>query len=166
MKDLEYWVLVGFGALFLLIGSALLYPAYNWQQRVKRSFFWPTVQGRVLKSGIDSIAFRAGTGRSDGISYQPNVEYEYTVDDVLYPHEHIEVGGPPGYASRSTAEKHAANYPIGRDVPVYFDPENASTACLERRSSQSKMMIVIGVASSIGGVPMILFALQKMFRIW
>ena len=165
MEDLEYWVLVGFGALFLLVGSALLYPAYNWQQRVKRSFFWPTVQGRVLKSGIDKIRRRADS-TSGGISYHPNVEYEYTVDDVLYTHDHIEVGGTPGYASRSTAEKHAANYPIGRDVPVYFDPENASTACLERRSSQSKMMIVIGVASSIGGVPMILFALQKMFRIW
>ena len=72
MEDLKYWVLVGFGALFLLVGSALLYPAYNWQQRVKRSFSWPTVQGRVLKSGIGSV----WGGASGGISYVPNVEYE------------------------------------------------------------------------------------------
>ena len=159
-----YWVLVGFGALFLLGGSALLYAAYDWQQRVKRSFSWPTVQGRVLKSEV--VLTRSAEVNSSRLNYVPNVEYEYTVDDVLYTHDHIELGGNTSDPFRGSAEKRAATYPIGSDVTVYFDPENASTACLERRSGQPKMMIVIGVASWIGGVPMILFALQKMFRIW
>ena len=94
-----YWVLVGFGALFLLGGSTLPYAAYNWQQRGKRSFSWSTVQGRVLKS---EIAFIRG-GASGGRSYVPNVEYEYTVDDVIYTHDQIEFGGNTSDPFRESA---------------------------------------------------------------
>ena len=70
----KYWVLVGFGALFFLCGSASLCAAYSWRQRVKRSFSWPSVQGRVLKSEFGE-SDKIGSG--SGSSYAPVVEYEY-----------------------------------------------------------------------------------------
>ena len=158
----KYWVLVGFGALFFLCGSASLCAAYSWRQRVKRSFSWPSVQGRVLKSEFGE-SDKIGSG--SGSSYAPVVEYEYTVNDVLYTHDHIEVGGNTA-ATSGSAKKRAATYPVGSEVTVYFDSEDASNACLERRSWQPVMMTVVGVAGCIFGTPMILYALHKIFRIW
>ena len=156
----KYWVLVGFGALFFLCGSASLCAAYSWRRRVKLSFSWPTVQGRVVKS-----EFGATINSRRGTSYAPVVEYEYTVNDVLYTHDHIEVGGNTA-ATRGSAKKRAATYPVGSEVTVYFDPEDASNACLERRSWQPAVMGVVGVAGCIFGTPMILYALHNIFRIW
>ena len=65
-----YWALVGFGALFPLGGGALLYAAYDWQQRVKRSFSWPTAQGRVLKSEV-ALTWGGGVNGASRIHYVP-----------------------------------------------------------------------------------------------
>ena len=124
-----YWALVGFGALFPLGGSALLYAAYDWQQRVKRSFSWPTAQGRVLKS---EVVLTRRVGVNSRINYVPNVEYEYTVDDVLYTHDHIELGGNTSDPFRGSAEKRAPSEPARRrpDVPRSTPQRNRFWACL------------------------------------
>jgi len=157
-----YWVLVGFGMLFFLAGIGCFYSAYTWRRRVQSSFSWPTVPGRVLKSKVGS---HSGPGARGSGTYAHVIEYEYTVDHVVHTHDHIEVGGNTS-GTRNAAEKSVANYPVGREVRVYYDPKDASNACLERRSRQPGLMTLVGVAGCGLATPMVLYALDRIFRIW
>ncbi len=147
----EYWKILSLGVLFILGGPGLLYAAHRLRQRIKRSHSWPTAQGRVLKSEV--------TRPPLGTRESATVEYEYTIDGVLYTHDHIELGGNTT-ASWVGAMKRVAPYPVGSDVTVYFDPEDASAACLERRSGKPLIMTVAGVILWIIGA---VFVITRFF---
>jgi hypothetical protein len=69
---------------------------------------WPVTPGRVLKSEV----VPAGNGR-----FLAQVEYEYILAG------RVRRGRiPPSATGREQADSIAAFYPVGREIPVGFDP--------------------------------------------
>lgn len=102
-----------------LSGLALfLFGAYN-LYRGNSSVRWPSVEGRILYS-------RARIG--------PHPEtllwYEYRVDNQRYVASNYRNGGNVTPFD-SVAKAAAKRYPVGRTVPVYYDPANPQNALLE-----------------------------------
>ena len=94
------------------------------RRKVARASGWPSTMGTVTESRIQMRSNSEG-GRT---SY-PFVQYAYQVMGRSYRGEKvmpgIDVGG-------SGAQKVVARYPVGAQVLVYYDPEKASEALLER----------------------------------
>ncbi len=80
-----------------------------------------------------------------GDTYSPEVTYQYRIQDSVYENTTIKFG-ENAYSSRRKADGIAANYPIGKNVTVYYDPEKPERAVLEPGvSAGSYIVIGIGV---------------------
>lgn len=130
------------GVLFVfgLVGAGLSYWGWTILQDARASSSWPTSEGVVTSSEVDH-----STDAEGGDSYSPEIDYQYQVDGQSLTNNQIKFG-ENSYNSRRTAEEIAANYPVGRQVIVYYDPEQPDKAVLEPGvSSGSYIVLSIGV---------------------
>lgn len=107
----------------LLIDGILLGIIYATRRGVAKAASWPSTMGTVAFSMVERRS------SNDGYSYYPVVQYTYSVMGRMYESRRImpgpEVGG-------SGAQKVVNRYPAGAQVMVYYDPQNPSSAVLER----------------------------------
>ena len=116
--------LIGGGIIFFLVGMAFLWfvflsPLY---QSIG-SGSWPQTECKILKSQVQD------NSDSDGNSYKPIVEYEYTVDGIKY------FGDSPTFEDISARRKWAisvvAKYTVGETSKCYYDPDDHATSVLD-----------------------------------
>ena len=100
------------GVALFLFGAYYLYKGISSMQ-------WPSVQGRILYS-------HARGGRHP----EALLWYEYTVDARRYLASDYRNGGN-ATPFLGVAEEAAKRYPVGRSVPVYYNPGNPQDALLE-----------------------------------
>ncbi len=99
-----------------------------------------TVDGQIISSTIET---KHTSG--DSTRYYPVVEFEYSVDGTSFQGDRVYFGMQPTI-HRSTAEDISRRYSVGRNVPVFYDPEDAQNSVLEPgTSSQSWMGIGVGI---------------------
>lgn len=120
--------LVIFGGLFFLAGCVSLVLVTLWP--MYRSFAadrWPTTQGHVLSSRLESKSSSKG-----GSSYRIDIRYRYTVDGKT-----LECDQYDGSISRSSMggwrEQRQAivkAHPPGKTVTVHYNPADPSDAML------------------------------------
>jgi hypothetical protein len=126
--------------IFLLIGIGLTYWGWTILQNARASASWPTADGIVTRSQVTH-----STDAEGGDSYQPQVTYTYSANNSTYENNTIKFG-ENSYSSRRKADEIAANYPIGKSVTVYYDPEKPDRSVLEPGvSAGSYIVIGIGV---------------------
>jgi hypothetical protein len=114
------------GIIFALVGGVIFFlfalPPLQYSSTSKS---WPTVAGIITKSEID-------IWRNDGKThYQPDIAYAYSVDGKKYTSSKITVGDPPLDNNVTPAKRLQAEYPVGKDVDVYYDPELPESAALQ-----------------------------------
>jgi len=138
---------LGFFVVFGLIGGGLSYWGWNILQDAKASASWPTANGIVSSSDVSHT-----TDSDGGDTYSPEVDYQYSVDGQNYSNNTIKFG-ENSYSSRNKAEGIAATYPVGRQVTVYYDPNQPVKAVLEPGvSGGSYIVLGIGVLFFLIGV--------------
>jgi hypothetical protein len=102
-----------------------------------RSNDWPTAVGQILASTIN-YRRRSGGGHTP----YPLVMYTYQVEGRQYQSQRIYFGGAIGGSAMMGVVK---KYPVGAEVPVYYNPQNPADAVLERSIPMAKMLGLIGV---------------------
>jgi len=135
----------GFFALFLALLARVFLQGQSGARR------WPKTPGRITVSEVAS--YEAGRDRSkptvesggkNAPKFMPVIEYTYTAKGRSYTsrtlHHNTEVGG-----SLDWAEKTADRYPVGKIVPVYYDPDKPSRAALEFGSGIGYVLLVLAL---------------------
>jgi hypothetical protein len=120
-------------------------------RQVRDSRDWPQIDGRVTLSNVDR-----GQGESS-----PHVVYTYTVAGTLYTSSQIsfDIFDKPGGQGR--IESIIARYPVGKQVTVYYKPNEAGISILEPGDySPFLMPLLFGVILVVGGS----LTLWKSFR--
>jgi len=126
--------------IFLVIGAGLAYWGWNILQNARASASWPTADGIITSSEVTH-----STDSDGGDSYSPEVTYTYTVDNVNMENDTIKFG-ENSYSSSRKADGIASNYPVGKNVIVYYDPEKPDQSVLEPGvSAGSYIVLGIGV---------------------
>jgi hypothetical protein len=105
-------------------------------QDARASATWPTAAGVVTSSEVDH-----STDAEGGDSYSPEVDYQYQVDGQTITNNQIKFG-ENSYSSRRKAEEIAANYPLGQQVTVYYEPERPTNAVLEPGVSAGSYIVI------------------------
>ena len=136
------------GSMFLLFGIVMLVVGGFNILGAQSSSSWPTTEGEVLTSVVEKkrtssnrkknkptrisvgpVGVSAGKP-SEGYSYEAVVSYSYSVAGDDYVGKRIAFGaitkGGPG-----RAEAICERYPVGSQVKVYYDPDDAESATLE-----------------------------------
>jgi Protein of unknown function (DUF3592) len=124
-----------FGALMYLVGIfmclaitiAIPFMALDTSRDITRSQTWPSTEGEVVASYYDKSGDTEGSAR---------IEYKYRVKSGDYR------CGRKSFGVSSFEERDLADYPVGKKVTVYYDPDSPSNAVLSLDSSIVGVVIV------------------------
>lgn len=107
---------------------------------------WPTVRGKVYASRVVEERLRDGDNE---IMYRPEIRYEYVVDGKEFAAKRL--GLEDTSASwRSDADGIVDRFPIGREVEIFYNPENPGEALLEPTDAVKGGMILLVAGGVIG----------------
>jgi len=114
------------GIIFAIVGGGIfLLFALPPLQYSNTSRSWPSVPGTITRSEVN-------IWRSDSKThYQPDIAYAYFIDGKKYTSSKITVGDPPLDNNVTPAKRLQAEYPVGKEVVVYYDPELPESAALQ-----------------------------------
>jgi hypothetical protein len=145
--------------IFLVIGAGLSFWGWNILQNARASASWPTAEGVVISSEVS-----LSTDADGSDSYSPEVTYRYPALDSNYENNTIKFG-ENSYGNRRKAQGIAAEYPVGKSVTVYFDPDSPARSVLEPGvSAGSYLVLGIGlffIVLSLVLTPISLFKRSK-----
>jgi len=109
------------GAIALFIGSHNLYYA-------QISSNWPSVQGVIVESSLDTRHTSSGTSRHT--EYSPEILYKFVVGNMTFNGNNITYGGyDSSFANR--ARSVVNSYSKHKKVAVYYMPNNPEESVLE-----------------------------------
>ena len=109
--------------------------------RVARSRSWLIASGATTRSEVVRERTRNNT------IYRAVIEYSYSVNGRDYHSSKLSIGGDLNTSMSSRAERRCAKYPIGAEIQVFYDPEDPSSCCLERRADTGPLLTWIGVGA-------------------
>ncbi len=142
-----------FLAAFGLVGLGLMGAVIFQGVRLVSSSSWPTTEGRVLSSHVDSYVDSEGD-----TMYSAEVYYEYIVGGATYRGDLIRFGSNSGSTSaRRSQQRIVDNYPVGASILVYYNPDDPTDAVLERKLSFGIILMAFmgltfgGVGIGVGG---------------
>ena len=102
-----------------LIFGYVCYGNYRYSQQAKH---WPSVTGTVTASAV----VREG-GRLGGL--RPDIHYRFTLNGQVYQGDRLTFGGDHSYYLSDPAP-FVAQYPVGKEVDIYYDPKDPNNSLL------------------------------------
>ncbi|BBB33437.1 hypothetical protein TTHT_1994 [Thermotomaculum hydrothermale] len=130
------------GIIFLMVGVLLFVVGYIFIKQAKKVEKWPSVKGVVVESKVVSHL----DSESNQTMYAPAITYRYKVDGKEYTcsdYGALNIS----YSFASEAERIVNNYPEGKEVIVYYNPENPYKAVLVKNKS-----FLIYIPQVLGGI--------------
>jgi len=119
-------------ALFFCLALAVTVwiAVFNLRQ-ARASASWPTAAGRIVRSDVVKEMLYPGRARTGTkvAAYRPVVEFEYAVSGQKYRSDHVQFGAIVK-GEEADARARLAPYPLGRELPVRYDPARPATAVL------------------------------------
>ena len=142
-KTFSWIIACGIPLFVLLLGISGLWSSGNYLVDAYSSSNWPSTTGTIIRSDLGSRTISKQS--SDRTLYWAEVEYEFEVNGGQYQSNHIRLDGLRSGPHVGTGVDHAskilANYPVGAEVNVFYDPNNPSKATLEAGFSSTNLLI-------------------------
>jgi len=148
-KTIGLFVALGLGVLFTVVGY---FVAFHFGKPIldnaKASTNWPTADGVIESSEV------AKSTNSDGDTmYSAEVVYQYEVNGQKLDSDNVFFGGDYSSSSRSDASGTVNRYPVGKEVEVFYDPDEPSNSVLEPGAKwMSYMVYGIGMVFLVVGL--------------
>ncbi len=90
------------------------------------SYRWPTVDGRVVDSGLD---YHSSSEDGPDICF-PKIEYTYSVADEVHQGTRIAFADL-NHTGETATNAFLKTHPAGKSIRVYYDPKMPASALLE-----------------------------------
>ena len=137
---------------FILAGAIALYFGLQSLIRSGQSTEWPTAKGIVKLSKVDYSRSKDGPG-----TYKANVQYDFIVNGTSFHGDEVAYGDF-GSSDSSRAHKISNKYPEGKEVTVYYLPEDPYECVLEPgMKAQAWFLAAFGFLFFIVGTAMFVF---------
>ncbi len=133
--------LAGFGVLFVV-------TAIRAKKASQATQAWTTSIGRVISTKLNRHTSYSHDGPRT--SYEPVVEYEYSVMGSPYRGQRVAFGADT--FSRQHAQQVLDRYPQGSQVNVYYDPNQPVESVLERSAKGTAAFSIVGLIFIIVGI--------------
>ena len=113
--------------IFIGIGIVIALFSYSAYKTSVESNSWPTIDGVIITSQIEQQTSTSGEGanKKTTVKSVPKIAYQYQVGGQLYKNTKISFLSSSGNASRIVDQ-----YPEGKTVRVYYNPDKPKQAVL------------------------------------
>ncbi len=132
------------GLILGLLGAAFVIVSVRARRKAEESVRWPTTEGRVISSSVREHRDVDDETRQVRRSYEPVVEYEYSVGGTPLSGRKLSFGATS--FGRKTAHEVVDRYPSGATVLVHYNPAKPGEAVLETKASGGAIFLVAGIA--------------------
>lgn len=140
-------IFLGLGAL--AFGGVFFYFGLRSRRQASAAGNWPSAAGQVTAVSIHTQTNYSSEG-APSVSYQPVVEYDYTVIGTPYHGSRVAFGADS--FGRRQAEGVLAKYPPGTSVTVYYNPDKPEEAVLEKSAQGTLLFMIVGGVIAFMGV--------------
>lgn len=135
--------------IFSGIGFLLLRQAVNARRMGKLAQKWPSTTATILESVIEEEPSRDATG-SVNVAFRLLVKYEFAVGGKVFEGDRVSFG--KATFDYVTASNVKAQFAEGKEVPVWFNPENPEESVLAPKTTVGMLSRVPGVFLIVTGV--------------
>lgn len=140
---------LSFTAIGVLLGPVFGKPILD---QAKASEQWPQTDGEILESELETRK-----GEEGGTLYSAHVVYRYALDGGEFESNRIWFGGDYATSDRSEMFEIVKQYPVGKQVTVYYSPDKPSEAVLMPGAYLSSYILyVIGMVLMVVGAILLL----------
>jgi hypothetical protein len=133
------------GGVLLLAGLALTTYGVLRTYRSVSSAGWPTAEGRMISSQVESIRARRST------TYQPKVAYSYSVGGTMYSGDVIAFSSDTG-GDLLSVRAMVDRFPSGSTVTVHYNPSTPTLSCLIAGEVTWRDFVPDGIGLALAGV--------------
>lgn len=148
------------GVFFAIVGAIIIGLGFLVHMRIqaqgRKAQLWPTTKGAVLSSDV-AIEQVMGNPMST-----PAVTYSYEVGGQTLQSGGLRVGKPRYFNKPDKAAALAAQYPVGSQVTVHYDPATPAITALDLAIGEGYVplmiysfggtLLVLGIFSAVMGV--------------
>ena len=141
------------GVVFVFTGLIFFIVGLINQGKVKKAQAWPVASGTVVSTEIKQHKSTQKTGRSGyrtTTTYEPVVNYSYTVGGQPYSGKRLNYGGFQG--AELAAQNKIGQYPQGSTVQVHYDPGKPQNSVLEVSADAGKVYWIVGIIFLVIGI--------------
>ena len=132
---------IAIGIILLLITPLATGACLSSYQQAQDSGDWPSVQGTVTVSQVDSTI---------GRKTKANIAYNYSVNGSSYVGTRVRFADTTG-SRRGAQEQLIQPYPVGANVDVFYDPKSPNIAILETGAGWGALGLFV-IPILIGGI--------------
>ena len=133
--------------LFIVVGALMASSGIRDISRAKSSAIWPAANGKIVSSSVKVHHTGGYNSRRTAITFYARILYAFSVDGKYFTGDCVSFGDhsskEPSYAYRLVSR-----YPQGKEVRVYYMPDNPKVCVLEP-GIQTKAYIVPGLGLSL-----------------
>jgi len=144
-------------AVIGIMGCFTVWFGLALRKMVSQAKGWPTVSGTIVESDVETFWENSDVDppHQPTRHYQPAIRYQYEVDGKTYHGDRITIGTRMSSNILQSAKRRAAQYPVGKKVEVFYNPEKPAEAVLFPGSSTHVLpwlmaAILFGLAWAIG----------------
>jgi hypothetical protein len=117
-----------FIAIIVMPIPALIAGLVIWKSvQLRRAAKWVEGRARITKSEVTSERHRF-QGEATTVTNKSSVKYEFHVGSKLFRGDRISIGARPSEDVGTTMKR----FPVGAEVPVFYDPREPGSSVLER----------------------------------
>jgi hypothetical protein len=146
------------GLFFVLKGARRI------QQSIA-STKWPAVMGKVVSAETSRDVSTSGTRRRDtSVTYNTETVIQYSVNGHDYTTDQLHFGQTLGSGDKSEAEIKLLRYPVGREVPVSYDPSNPAIGVMKPGLNSDAFWLPGAGLAFLLPAALCLYILPGMFR--
>ena len=121
---------------------------------------WPSRKGVVTKAVMNHQ--RGSAGRHGSASYwRPEVCGTYNDNGERFCVTRIRYGGFRFGEGKAYAAATLAKYPVGREIDIYYDPDDPRQTILEAKSPWTEMLTLLGIGLGFLVLPVLLYLFRK-----
>ena len=145
-NEMQLWgVITVILALFFALSPILIFDIAAKQ---RNTLGWPSVEGEIIVCEIDHRYNKYADRVDERDEYRIDLIYQYVVNTTVYDNFNVYfMGGTGSYWNHELNSYDwslLANYPVGSNVTVYYDPENPEDSCLiPGEDPDNKMLIIL-----------------------
>lgn len=134
-----------FSLIAIFVSGFFIWLGWGHYSKGKASEKWPTAQGTILESEVAESRTRAG---SSSRMYEARVRYGYEVNGQKIKGDQVTF--MDGSSSNRSDAAHVVNQlPVGKVVPVHYNPANPHEACLSNDVGKMPWLMMGGGVSGL-----------------
>ncbi len=160
LTDTSTFLIAGFLALlFLAIGVVLIILHRRNIRKAEESISWLETTGTINESKVVQGSNVLMNNDEDGESapvFYPEISYTYRVAGLEYTSKRLTFAGVKSFSKQENAEKAASFYPVGTQMPIYYDPKNPKEAVVDKTAKKSNILLTFGILFIIIGLATVL----------